>query len=638
MKLAGLFDAMCAQPDSRRRLLAAVIIFACALAAYSNSFHAAFHFDDAHQIVQNRDIRDIANVPRFFVDAGTASSRPDLKGFRPVTLTSLALNFALFEYDVFGYHVLNFILHFINAFLVYLVVGLVLKAAGRKDACLMPLAVALIFALHPIQTGSVTYISGRSTLLATMFSLLAFYAFISYRNGSGRAGLFWAVVAPLSFVAGLLSKETAVVTLAFFVLYDVIFVMRGRASSVHTYRGWLYYLPLLALFAAYFFYRNSLLGFAGGGQCDHTPVEYLLSESKAFLLYLRLLVLPFNQNADYNMAATVSVDSTAVLSAVFVVSALVFLFRLRKKDPALAFFGLWFFMALAPESSFIPIEDIAVEYRLYLPSAGFIAVMALTVAGLIKNTGLRRGLAILLLIILGVLTFNRNVVWATDYTLWQDVVKKAPGSFRAHANYGTALMEAGHYRRAVSELQESLDINAFYDESFVVYNSLGLCYSTLGMPGKAEENFRLAISIYPQAVRPYRNLGELFYNTGRYGKAVDMLRQAAAVDPLDGQSRFLLAKAYTRAGRHREAVEEMERAVGMMPGNFFASFDLAVIYRLNGMNDKAVSQARASLPYAPDDNMKKRAEAFIGRLENGTTAPGGIDEQGLGDRPGESGN
>src|SRR5512143_1876890 len=110
-------------------LTAAALLLALAFPAYSGSFKAAFHFDDFHQLVDNQHMRSLANVPRFFTDAGLASFASDLKGYRPLTYASFALNYAASGYGVSSYHAVNFALHILCAFLVFLVVRAVLDEA-----------------------------------------------------------------------------------------------------------------------------------------------------------------------------------------------------------------------------------------------------------------------------------------------------------------------------------------------------------------------------------------------------------------------------------------------------------------------------------------------------------------------------
>ena len=169
------------------------LVLALALAAYSGSFHAGFHFDDFHQLVNNQHMRSLANVPRFFTEPRLASFSSEDKGYRPVTYTTFALNYALAGYRVFWYHAVNFCLHVLCAFLVFVIVRAVLRDAGSGRAGEYALLVAALFAVHPVQTGAVTYITGRAALLASLFYLSGLACFLRFR---GRGGYLWGAAAP----------------------------------------------------------------------------------------------------------------------------------------------------------------------------------------------------------------------------------------------------------------------------------------------------------------------------------------------------------------------------------------------------------------------------------------------------------
>jgi len=609
-----------ADSSVKRGLLAAGLILALTLLAYSNSFVADFHFDDFHTVVKNQNVRSLANVPRFFTDAGMASYAADLKGYRPVTYTTYALNYALSGYHVWSYHLFNILLHFLNVFLVYIIVSSVLKKSGRNDVYLSALAVAVLFALHPIQTNSVTYVSGRALLLAGMFTLLAFYVFLRFR---ASGGYFRAAAIPVIFLLGLLSKETAVCLVGFMLVYDLLFTVPESGGFLKSVKAWLLYMPMAAVLVAYLLYKKHLTGFVAVDELDYGVWQYLMSEAKVLLMYLRLLVLPINQNVDYDLPATLSFGPKVAVSAVLTGFMFYGLYRIRKRDRAAAFFGFWFFIAIAPESTLIPIRDIAVEYRLYMPSAGFIAALFLLASAAMKQVPARRAVAVVVIVLLGVLTFNRNSVWATEYTLWTDVVRKSPESARSHANYGNALLGRKDYEAAVGELNRSLDIDPFYDHSYNVFANLGICYFELGMTEDAITAFERAITVNPGYMEGYANLGAVYYKLGRYNEAVDVLYKATRLDPGYSQSHYNLAQSYNRLGRKSEALTEMEQALSFSPKDYDINYNLAIIYQENGMPAEAEEQARRAVSVASGEEQVSEAEALVSRMSTARAHPKG---------------
>ena len=185
-----------------------LLLLVLLVAAYSNSFRDGFHFDDFHQIVENPNVRDLGNIPAFFYSAGMGSVNTSLRGYRPVTYSSFSLSYAVSGYSPGGYRLFNLLLHFLNALLVYAIVRRVVSTRGGDSGGeWAALIAAAAFALHPVQTNAVTYISGRAVLLASFFSLASFYCFLRFRSGGGYA---WGAALPVLFLLGLLSKEMAV--------------------------------------------------------------------------------------------------------------------------------------------------------------------------------------------------------------------------------------------------------------------------------------------------------------------------------------------------------------------------------------------------------------------------------------------
>lgn len=595
---------------------AAALLLACSLLAYSNSFQADFHFDDHHQIVKNHHLRDLRNIPRFFVDARLGSYQAEQRGYRPVTYATFALNYALSGYRVFGYHLFNFLLHAANALLVLSVVTVVLRDRKEEDTFHPALFAALAFALHPIQTGAVSYISGRAVLLATFFCLSSFLAFTAFRRAGKAGGKVAALaISVLLFLAGLLSKEMAVSLPALLVVYDVVLTSRRKEGLLGTFRSALFYTPYLAVIVATVVIKKLLQGFVAVKTTPFGTAEYLLSQSKVVLLYLRLLVLPVRQNADYDLPLTRSVDPAVVLAAAAIAAAFVMLLALRRRRPCISFFGLWFIVALAPESSLVPITDLAVEYRLYLPSVGFVACGALLLFRVLRRRALRFAAAAAVLVPLGLLTWSRNLVWASELSLWRDVAEKAPYSARAHSSLGRALYLEGRHREAAEALEKALKMAPAFPQRYGVHNNLGLAYMDLGLVSEALPHFREAIRLYPDFMEAHQNLGRLFNRLGRHREAVTVLMQAVRLAPGDPDVRAELATAYLGLGDRAKALEEGAEAVRYAPRSFVAHYNLAVLYDLNGMAGEAREEARRALELAREETDRARGLALADRLK-----------------------
>jgi len=584
-------------PKPVRLAAFAILLAVLAFAAYSNSFHTSFQLDDMHQVVQNPNITSLSNIPRYFTDKGTSSALPDVDFFRPLTTSSFAISYALGGLDVEGYHVFNLVLHILNCMLVLLVVGAVLRKTGRDDT-LLPYLAALLFCLHPIQTSAVTYISARAVLLSSLFSLSAFYVFMRYRDADGPARLAWGAAGPALFLAGLLSKEMTVGILGAMLAYDLVLCRERRNGRP---RYWSYYL-LFGLAGGLFFWMRSSLGVtvADLGR-DYTPLNYLMSETKVVVLYIRLLLLPVNQNADYVLPLTTSLDTGVALCALFIGLAVYGLLRIRKTAAAESFMGLFFFAALLPESSVFPIYDIAVEYRLYLPSVGFITLAVLLADRFLRPKSVMVAVVMAVALFFGVLTFSRNRVYSTEYTYWSDVAAKSPHSIRAQLHHGIELANDNKYGEALRTLEEGLLMYQVKESDSLIQDSL-VCNA-------------------------YDRLGEALYEQGSFDKAAEVFARQADMFPNLPQPHYNLALSLMMLDRNDEALKQLEKASELKGTDFDIRYNLALAYEKTGRLDEASLNAAYAFALASGEAEKANVQRLLKRLktnegQNGNRAAG----------------
>ncbi len=388
-KINGLFASR------RFNWIAFALIAALILIAYSNTFYASFHFDDNPSIVEN------AYIKRFTLD----NIKHLLSINRPVVNLTLMLNYSLSGLNVVGWHVFNIACHIANSFLVYLLIlwtldlPLLAKRYGGK-AKRMALFGALLFGVHPIQTESVTYIITRTELLATFFYLGAFLFFI---KGARKNKFVYFIGAACSAFLSAGSKEWAVTLPAMLFLYDVIFLSEGKLKPALS--RWKAYVLIILSWGVIARTLNLVAGSGTGASVGFNisnssgiPLNawtYLLTSFNVIWTYIRLLILPINQNLDYEypIAQTLFAFPTLLsfIGHIAVVGAAFWLYR--KKGWLLAPFGAaWFYITLSPVQSFVPVMDVIFEHRLYLPSIGFFIVFIAGFEGLFdwlseKQTG-----------------------------------------------------------------------------------------------------------------------------------------------------------------------------------------------------------------------------------------------------------
>ncbi len=352
-------------------LIAFGIIAVMTLIAYSNTFKADFHFDDNPTIVDN------INIKQLTWDNFIAA----FNGTRPIINLSLLFNYALSGQNVIGWHIFNISCHIVNSIFVYLLILWTLELPALSDqysyrSRRMALVGALLFALHPVQTEAVTYIISRTELIAAFFYLATFLFFIK----GAKTGKFYFIIG--SFVTAALamgSKEWAVTLPAMLILYDFLFLSNSKFKPVLSRLGWH---ALVALSWGVLIYNMSTTqmngaGFGISGQKGITPLTYLLTSLNVMWTYMRLLILPINQNLDYEFPLATSLFAFPTLLSfiahIGVVAVSIWLY-VKKRWTLIPFGFAWFYITLSPTQSFVPILDVIFEHRIYLPSIGIFIV------------------------------------------------------------------------------------------------------------------------------------------------------------------------------------------------------------------------------------------------------------------------
>ena len=379
-------------------LIRIIVIAFITFLAYSNSFDSAFHFDDYSSIITHPYIKSINNIPYFFYYNGLP-----LIG-RPVTMATFAVNFAIGGLDPFSYHVMNFFIHIANAIMVYLILVLTLKNRGNGYVNISLLA-ALMFAVHPIQTQAVVYIVQRAEILSSFFYLLSLVLFIkagaigsqqsAVSNQQLKSHATRYTLHAISFLSAILamgSKEIAVTLPLVILLYDFFFLSDGNVKALS--RRWavhlLFFLTFLPLM--YFMGVSQITSFVSTSAVSLPPTssieagassisrqEYFFTQFRVIWTYIKVLIVPINQNLDYNYGISrgLLTPLTTLFGGIGIITFLGLAVFLFKRQKVISFFILWFFLILAPTSSVAILPDVIFEHRMYLPSLGYFVIFAL---------------------------------------------------------------------------------------------------------------------------------------------------------------------------------------------------------------------------------------------------------------------
>ncbi|MBN1826817.1 MAG: tetratricopeptide repeat protein [Candidatus Eisenbacteria bacterium] len=531
-----------------RRIL--LLISIIGVLAYAGSFRCGWHLDDRHSITENEQIDDWGRSFRNLILSN--------RGLTDLTFTA---NHRAGGDGVFGYHLINFAIHWMNALLVFLL-ATHLFGGGEKGRSAGAFAFAL-FLLHPLATQSVTYIVQRYTEMATLFYLGAVLLYLEGRRGKRRA----AALAWLSALAAVRCKEIALTIPLTLLWIEVVLPVGGRRE-----RG----LRILPFFAIAAVVPATLVasGVAGGeglaGALLHSSREtvridrgeYMITQIHVIVSYLRLLVLPIGQSLDHDVPIQGSLfEAYTFLKGVFLLLLAGAAFFLRKKRPIAAIGLGWFFITLLVESSLIPIRDVLFEHRTYLPSVGFfLAAVSLFAPPLRRRASVAALFA--LAVLLAGLTAARNRVWRDDVTLWTDCVRKAPDKSRAWANLGYGLIDAGDREGAIRALRRSIDREPEFPEDMVLLAELLMGE---GDREGAEKMLRLALRARPGYGRARRNLAVILLRRGEREEAFQQADQAVRDEPDYGAGLRLRSRILLERGDAAGAARDAERSTRMEP-------------------------------------------------------------------------
>ena len=608
------------------------LIVGAGLLAYHNSYNGPFIFDDIRAIPGNPSIAKLWPIWQALAPPppGRAVQR------RPIVNLSLAVNYALGGLRVRGYHEFNLIMHIVSGLILFGVLRRTLLSERLRDRfgrASWPLALvcSLIWLVHPLQTNAVTYIIQRTELLAGLFYLLTLYCVIrgagchSAKNESSES-LRWYAAAVFSCLLGMGSKEIVVSAPLVILLYDRLFLSGSFREVLR--RRWGLYVGLAATWGLLVI----LHPYGAGGQ-PLGAFEYAARQFEAITTYLRLCFWPAPLILDYGQGTTPSFLQ-ALPYAVFIIVLLAGTVLAIRYRPAIGFLGVWFFAILAPSSSFVPLNEWAAEKRMYLPLAAVVVMVVLcgyifgkrflhrlriseqggSVSGVVGYS-----LAVVVILVLGWLSVQRNYDYRNKFSIWNDTVVKCRGNWRAHYNRGNAYYSKGEDDRAISDFDEAIRLRPRFA---IAYNNRGVVYRKQGKYELAISDFDRAIKLNPKYAKAYLNRGLAYSNKGDYELVIPDLDKAIQLNPSNAKAcnnlAWILAtheNAKLRDGV--KAVHLAEQACELEDYKAASTLDtLAAAYAETKQFDQAVKTARRALQLARNAGEEELARKIQNHLES----------------------
>jgi tetratricopeptide (TPR) repeat protein len=572
------------------RWAAMLVILLATAAAYMGSLRGPFIYDDHHWITWNPAIRHLWPLSSVF-----SPVRGSAVYGRPVLSFSFAVNYALGGENPWGYHVANMVIHLLAALALFGVVRRTLAHVPASfptehDRTLAAFAVALVWAVHPLQSESVTYVAQRAESLMGLFYLLTLYCFI--RSLEEEKPRPWQLAALLCCLLGMGVKQVMVTAPFIVLVYDRTFAAGSFLGALR--RRWAFYLGLACTWFPLVSLGGAMSGWGVGYKLGYTWWTYGLTECWVICHYLMLAFWPHPLVFDYGADVVAGVRETLPWVMVLVVLAgAAFIAFLRRT--ALGFAAVCFFAILSPSSSVIPVafEPMA-ESRMYLPLA---AVVAVAVAGLWAILG-RKSVPVLLAaaLALGLATRERNRAYRSDVAIWTDNVLHRPTNPRAHLALGSALAMEWKNEEAAQQFEETLKIDP---GDFEARRNLGLAYYHLGRADAALAEYRTIAPPTPDSAALHYDIGLALDLAGRTAEAAGEYARAVQLNPGDTEAHNNLGSALFRTGHPSEAVAQYGLALALSPNLARVHYNLAITLASMGGLQRAADEYREALRIDP---------------------------------------
>ncbi len=564
---------------------------------YSPVFNAPFIFDDHDLIVGNPLVRHLP----------TLWSEWRFAGLKFLTYFTFALNYLIGGENPFTYHIVNILLHSINAWLVFILTRIVLTTPviasqfPAKQKNIIPTATALLFLVHPVATSAVSYIWQRAELLSALFYLSSLIFYLRGRTEERKSHYFvWAL---FCFFAGLFAKGTIISLPWVVILLECALwpVSRRKIYTIIISLTALYFLKsyamLWSLTEEIYTQRivNPLMQLTG---MLLTP-GFLWTQLFVTVRYLGLAVFPFSQNFDYDIPLASGFWELRIFSsAVFLLVLIVISLKIWNTRRLLSVGIFWFLLCLVPASLMGGREPMW-EYRMYFSLAGLIIGVVATIFQTFKLQ--RAGWLILsLFIVFSSLAFSRNMLWRSPESLLLDNITKSPHKANPYHLLGTFYLFEGRIDEAQFYLEKTIALAPDAAES---YNNLGLIAKNHGEVEKAERYFRTAIRFRSDLTGAYVNLSLLLLGKGQDKAAEKFLRQSLSMRETEG-AYAALGKVYLSRGRLSEAEGFLKKALEVNPAASQAYYWYGELFALRAEPQKAREMFRKAVMF--DSRLKEK--------------------------------
>jgi tetratricopeptide (TPR) repeat protein len=527
--------------------IAALLIAIWGSLLYSNSLNGKFIWDDNDLVKNNVYIKSWSNIGKIFTKNIREGARREGNFYRPLQMLSYMVDYSLWKLNTVGFHLTNIILHILVALCVFWLIHLL------WGKWLLSLFTGFLFAIHPIHTEAVSYISGRADPLAALFILLCF---IFYIKNLSKNHLTFFIIIVATYISALLSKESSLIVPLLLLIYHYVF--RRKIKS--------HFFILLAISLAYILLRVTLLkSTLPEIELSSTLLQRVPGFFVAVTNYIRLLLLPFNLHMEYGNKLFSFPEPKAIVGAIIIFFLTFSALKKKKYNPLFSFSILWFLTALLPVSNLYPVNAYMAEHWLYIPSIGIFTVAGGYFWWLYENKKLKIP-AVSFLIVLSVfysyLTIKQNIYWKEPLTFYERTLRFTRDSPKVYNNLANIYRDIGKKEEAIKFIKKAIEIDSQYPET---YYNLGNVYYDVGENEEAIESYKKAIELNPNYAEAYNNLAIVYNDIGKNEQAIELLNKAIKLNPNYAEAYNNLGNVYYHIGRKEDAITFLKKAIELNP-------------------------------------------------------------------------
>ena len=542
------------------------LIILLGFVVYSNSLHGKFIWDDYCYIKNNIYITNFSYLPKLFVTGAGAGSDIPSFFYRPLQIFTYMLDYTLWGFNVFGYHLINTILHIIVSLCIYWMLATIFEEQS------LAFLASLLFLAHPVHVEAVASMSGRADPLSAVFMLISIVLYLKQPRSQNKKLCFLSL---LSFALALLSKESALIMPLLLLLYHYAFKSKINRSLFLSFLGINLIYIILRVLILQKLLITSLL--------PYTPsAAVFISRIPAFFAavtgYLRILIFPMNLHVDYGAGKFNFTDYKIILGAAITISLIAYALMKKEKDKLLFFSVFWFYLALLPTANIYKInESFMKEHWLYIPSIGFFLILAKALSSLYRNKSLRTQAVVFtatIVLCYSSLTIRQNIYWSDPFIFMKKSLQYS-NNYIFYNELGRECENTGKYEEAIAFYKEAIALNP---KKYYLYCNLGRSYKTLGMYKESIAAFQKASEINTKNKLIYYELGDSYDKVGQKQEAIKAYLHAVEIDHNYLEAYNNLGALYADAGEIDKAIQIWNRIIAIKPDFATAHFNLAVFY------------------------------------------------------------